>query len=332
MAGVRRSGRISKQVPIILLGTDTSGRVFSEETHTLVLSLHGAGILSSTRFAPDEVLTMRVADSGRETDIRLVGHLGEDPRGSVYGVAFCDPNLDFWQIEFPLPPEPQPRLPGVDLRCCFCTEIVHVQPTEIESDVLLTSQTVLRFCESCAQTTAWRKSTDALPAARVQAAPVPAPPPATVRPTPTFLSTAVAPKSAYAASNILNEFVSPAELPSAPVATAVAVKELPAPSTAPSQPKFAAGGKLNVRRHIRARVHFTACIRLNPAGEDIVECDNISKGGLSFRSLKQYDQNASIEVAVPYYPGQPSIFVRARIVRVEELPGLNLFRYGVAYC
>jgi len=54
MAGVRRSGRISKQVPIVLLGTDTSGRVFSEETHTLVLSLHGAGIRSRNKFAPGE--------------------------------------------------------------------------------------------------------------------------------------------------------------------------------------------------------------------------------------------------------------------------------------
>ena len=98
MAHVRRSGRISKQVPIILLGTDTSGRVFSEETHTLVLSLHGAGIRSRNKFAPDEVLTMRLADSGRETDIRLVGRLG---RGNVFGITFCDPNLDFWQIEFP---------------------------------------------------------------------------------------------------------------------------------------------------------------------------------------------------------------------------------------
>jgi hypothetical protein len=55
------------------------------------------------------------------------------------------------------------------------------------------------------------------------------------------------------------------------------------------------------------------------------------KAGLCFRSRKRYEANDSIEVAVPYYPGQPSVFVRARIVRVEELPALNLFRYGVSY-
>ena|SRR5579859_3064589 len=41
--------------------------------------------------------------------------------------------------------------------------------------------------------------------------------------------------------------------------------------------------------------------------------------------------NASIEVSFLYYLGQPSVFVRARVARVEELPRLNLFRYGVSY-
>ena len=76
-------------------------------------------------------------------------------------------------------------------------------------------------------------------------------------------------------------------------------------------------------------MNFTACVRINASSEDIVECDNISQGGLCFRSRKRYELNASIEVAV--LPGQPPVFVRATIRRVEELPALNLFRYGVAY-
>jgi len=336
MAGVRRSGRISKEVPIILLGTDTSGRVFSEETRTLVLSLHGAGIRSRNKFASDEVLTMRVVGSGREAQIKLVGRLGEDARSYVYGVAFCDENLDFWQIEFPPASEPQPRAPGVDLECCFCNERVHVQQTEIESDVLLTSQTVLRFCQSCGQTTAWKKSTGAPPPPRLKPAATPnlqtEANPSSEPPAPSMLFAHAAPQSAYAGASISNdEFVPTGELLLAPKATAIAVKESPAPSTASSQPKFAAGGKLNLRRHVRTRVNFTACVRLSAASEEIVECENISKGGLCFHSRHRYEANASIEVAVPYYPGQSSVFVRARIVRVEELPRLSLFRYGVAY-
>jgi hypothetical protein len=82
---------------------------------------------------------------------------------------------------------------------------------------------------------------------------------------------------------------------------------------------------------VRTRVNFTACIRVNRLNEEIVECDNVSKGGLCFRSRKQYSEGTSIEVAVPYSPGQPAIFVAAQIRRIEELSGLGLFRYGVAY-
>ena len=333
MAGVRRSGRISKQVPILLLGTDTSGRVFSEETQTLVLSLHGAGIRSRNKFAPDEVLTMRVVESGREAEIKLVGRLGEDARSYVYGVAFCDQNLDFWQIEFPPPSEPEPRAPGVDLECCFCNERVQVQQNEIESDVLLTSQTVLRYCQSCGLTTAWKKSNGAPPPPRPKPTSVSVPPAevtaAFASSAPAVFSAPAAPQSAYAGSVALDELVPAAAVPQTYVAPAVASKPVPPPAMPP--PSFAAGGKKNLRRHVRTRVNFTACVRLNAGSEEIVECENISKGGLCFHSRKRYEANASIEVAVPYYPGQPSIFVRATIRRVEELPALNLFRYGVAY-
>ena len=40
------------------LGTDTTGRVFSENTTTVVLSRHGAGIVSRNRRDPDESLTI----------------------------------------------------------------------------------------------------------------------------------------------------------------------------------------------------------------------------------------------------------------------------------
>jgi hypothetical protein len=46
---VRRSGRIKKEIAILLLGTDTQGHVFAEETKTGTLSLHGAGIVSDLK-------------------------------------------------------------------------------------------------------------------------------------------------------------------------------------------------------------------------------------------------------------------------------------------
>ena len=95
MTNARRSGRISKEVPVILLGTDTNGRVFSEETTTLVLSRHGAGILSHHKLAPDEILTLRQVGFNPEAEARLVGQMGQHGSAYVYGVEFADPHANF---------------------------------------------------------------------------------------------------------------------------------------------------------------------------------------------------------------------------------------------
>src|SRR5579885_2655807 len=133
MSAMRRSGRIAREIPILLLGTDTLGRVFSEQTTTVVLSRHGAGILSSHRFAPEEPLTLRLlplagSDSalppqaGREAEVRAVGQMGERQGLFVYGVEFLDPKLDFWRMEFPPPEGPVPEAARISLQCSFCEE------------------------------------------------------------------------------------------------------------------------------------------------------------------------------------------------------------------
>ena len=87
---------------------------------------------------------------------------------------------------------------------------------------------------------------------------------------------------------------------------------------------------VNRRKDVRTRVSFTACIRQESSSEDIVECDNISRGGLSFRSRRIYAVGSSIEVAVPYEPGVPAIFVAASIRHVETIVSGTVFRYGAA--
>jgi hypothetical protein len=102
----------------------------------------------------------------------------------------------------------------------------------------------------------------------------------------------------------------------------------PAPELVlPSRP----GEKQNRRRDVRTRVNFTACVRHPAAGDEIVECDNISRGGFSFRSQKQYPRDSMVQVALPYFPGSASIFVFAEIKHVKDLLGGTLFRYGAAY-
>ncbi|HUI73858.1 MAG TPA: PilZ domain-containing protein [Candidatus Acidoferrum sp.] len=314
MNGLRRSGRIRKDVPIVLLGTDATGRVFSEETRTVVLSRHGAGIVSSKTFAPEEVLTLRFSDSSREADVRLVGRIGDTPKGFIYGVEFLDPSINHWGLEFP-PPEDYSEVPrGISLQCTICHLRRVVEQSEIEADVFLATGSVFRPCEQCGQATAWRKWIPALAAAQGVS-----PPGATLS----------LPSAATATPALQTGVLPNAMLNASPKATTVLERLQPGSSPMLSPP--APTKRQNRRKHVRTRVSFTACIRFPLMGDELVECENVSKGGLCFLSKKRYPEEALVEIAAPYEPGTPGIFVRAQIKRIEQVHETGLFRYGAAY-
>ncbi len=320
MGWVRRSGRIAKEIRILLLGTDTSGRVFSEETRTVTLSRHGAGLISKYKLAPDGILILRFLGGSSEAAIRLVGQLGEDVRGYVYGVAFVDPDLDFWELKFP--PPPQWRVDFDEpLQCTSCQRNEVVDQSEIEADVYALSESILRFCPTCGTSTQWRR-----PASERAGL---------VRPKPKAETEIQEPVSQYATSSgeLMPESSKFDHLPGAQrqrlAGIEVAVPEAPPPEPLPPAATATVARAANRRRDVRTRVSFTACVR-HDCAEEIVECGNISKGGFSFRSRKSYPVGSSIDVAVPYYPGTPPIFVSASIRHAVALPH-GTFHYGVMY-
>src|SRR5271168_1790842 len=98
----RRSGRIFRAIPIQLMGTEADGSVFVEETRTVILSRHGAGIISKRKLVAEQELTLRSLESNQETEIRIVGEIGSQDNEYRYGVSFVDRVLDFWGIPFPM--------------------------------------------------------------------------------------------------------------------------------------------------------------------------------------------------------------------------------------
>jgi hypothetical protein len=62
-----------------------------------------------------------------------------------------------------------------------------------------------------------------------------------------------------------------------------------------------------------------------------VACEDLSRGGLRFKSNRKYFEKMLVEVAVPYSPGDQAIFVPAQIAYVQELPEQNMYRCGVMY-
>ena len=159
MGKVRRSGRIAKEIRILLLGMDCNGTVFSEETQTVTLSRHGAGIISKHKLSIDGLLIMRFSGGSTETAIRLVGQLGQDARGFVYGVAFVDEEEDFWELKFPPPPVWSVNVDG-PMQCESCKQCEVVDQSEVEADVFALSESILRYCIYCGTPTVWRRAPD----------------------------------------------------------------------------------------------------------------------------------------------------------------------------
>lgn len=256
----------------------------------MVLSRHGAGIVSTHKLGAEEGLILRRLDTGKEAPIRLVGQIGSEADRYTYGVELLDSTIDFWGIEFPPPTESEQPARFL-VECSVCKKRETVDHSDVELDVYAVSETILRYCKDCQSSTAWKR------VSQIES--------------PTDRS-------------------EPEKEPERiPVAGDAAPIE-PAPPAVEPTP-IVTGRPKNRRAHVRTKANCTACVR-NPGFEDdIVFCENISRGGLCFKSRKRYYENARIEVAVPYEPGAPAIFLSARVVRVQEMPDGKSFRVGVAY-
>lgn len=353
---MRSTGRIPKEIPILLIGSDLDGRVFSEHTRTVLLSLHGAGLLSRHKLSPEQELVLRWPERNKETEIRVVGHIGSNDTGHTYGVAFFDPNLNFWEIDFP-PISPMEKEMGlITLACHSCGSLEKIDDSSIEADICATGEGVIRFCHKCGTSTLWKPSQLQDSSAENPPAPSPvngaqlglfpssAPPDPEPAPTPLSqlppaptqpassswqsppLLTPVPQTSFYASAGSLPQTDAPAEssAPSAGAEPRAAVLTL-LPPRQPDAPR------INRRKHARVKVSYSALVRHLERGDDIVQCEDMSKGGLRFKSKKSYYERSLIEVAAPYSPGQAPLFVPAQIVFVQELPEQRLYRYGVAY-
>jgi hypothetical protein len=316
MGFVRRSGRVAKEIRILLIGTDTAGRVFTEETQTVTLSRHGAGIISKHKLAADGMLILRFLGGSSEASIRLVGELGEDLRGFIYGVAFVDPNLDFWELKLPPPPRWHVDF-AAPLQCTSCKRREVVDQSEVEADVYALADFILRFCPICGTSTQWRRADDEEVAVPVELVTVNRE--STSERFPAVHEPAWSPSSEPAPASA--EHGQPAGIE----VTALDAPLEPLPTLATAVIARAA----NRRRDVRTRVSFTACV-LQDGVEEIVPCGNVSRGGFSFRSGKAYLAGSDIAVALPYYPGTQPAFVRATIRHALALPNDN-FHYGVMY-
>ena len=301
---LRRSSRIPKELAILLTGSDMDGKGFSEMTKTVLLSRHGAGIISTYKLSAEQEIIIRYLDTNKEALVRVVGRIGSEGEIYTYGVAFVDTSqIDFWGIDFAPISEKDKEARRVLLECGSCKKRETVDHSDVESDVLIINEGIVRFCKQCGDSTLWKRASEAHEEPHVLVA---AGRDATI---------ASYPQSTNAASTQL--------APTAQTASTL---------NAPQEPNTTAAAPVdNRRKHPRTKVNYKACVRRSGFPDDVVTCEDMSKGGICFRSRKQYFERTNIEVAVPYSPGGNAIFVPAEIAWVVEVTKDKLYRCGVAY-
>jgi hypothetical protein len=252
----RRSGRFSRKIPILLIGTNSEGRVFSEKTYTVVLSLLGAGILAKNTLAAEQELILRSLASNREAAIRILGEIGLPEGTFAYGAAFVDEQLDFWNVNFPAPPISATPLRPLYLECSLCNAQLLLEHGDFEFDVCVIHGGLVRYCEGCAFATVWKVATRPampnlgmlVPECKIISATIPI---ASVQQT--FKQSSK--------SKLMT-----LDLP---------VESVPEPG-------------INRRIHRRAKVNYCACIRTHAYGDDIVACIDMSRGGVALKTKNPY--------------------------------------------
>ena len=98
----RRSQRLILRVPIIAYRSQEQGSPFSEGTHTLVVSAHGALINLAAKVVADQKLALKHGLTGDEQECRVVFTRGNSMIGPTeVGIEFQQPAPNFWRIALP---------------------------------------------------------------------------------------------------------------------------------------------------------------------------------------------------------------------------------------
>jgi PilZ domain len=339
---MRRSGRVSKSIPILLIGSDADGRLFSENTHTVMLSLHGAGIVSTHKLIAEQELILRSLETNKETDIRIVGEIASEDGRYTYGVAFVDDELDFWKIDFPAPPPPEERPLELVLECGSCGEMVTLLNGDYEFDVCTIHGGLVRYCTECGFATVWKRpEPGSAPRAAAKAGRKLEPPPREAvvvdhAGLDVEEEESVAPPFAeYGETRVVVNLE-----PRAGHAEARADRrtEERADGRRESEARNPAATTTTAvedrRRRVRAKVNYFACVQSAAFGKDVVSCIDMSRGGLGFRTKNAYLISTEVTIAVPFSqdsPNAPAIYVPARVVNISEIPELEMYRCGVAF-
>lgn len=154
----RRSDRITMSLRIKVTGMDVDGMFFETLGQTQQLSRYGAAIQIPQRLAPGQVVLLTKLADGKEAEVAVVGLIRVTDDGTVYGIAFEDPEVDLWGITFPPLRAAEETIARCLMECggCKTGEVVHLHVEELQ--VFESNHSLMRYCPRCREATYWKEA------------------------------------------------------------------------------------------------------------------------------------------------------------------------------
>jgi hypothetical protein len=103
--------------------------------------------------------------------------------------------------------------------------------------------------------------------------------------------------------------------------------QAPAPA---AKPGVTSSQKINRRLGIRVALRIEACVRTRDR-EEVVITENVSRGGMSFKSAHEFVPGDTVEVAVPFARGAANTFAPGEISHAQYSSTDGRTIYGVKY-
>jgi PilZ domain len=158
---LRRSDRVSLTLLLEVSGADSSGHEFKLPARTLQINRTGAVIILD-RDLPDgqqlQIQRRAPAETGRKSDVRVVGQFGRQKEGHLYGVEILDPAADLWGVDFPPIAESPEAVARMLLECTYCHSREVVYLNELELRAFETNRGIARHCKTCGVPSIWTQA------------------------------------------------------------------------------------------------------------------------------------------------------------------------------
>jgi hypothetical protein len=154
----RQSDRVIIELMVWLSAKDVAGEEFSEQARTLAISRHGATIVVDRKLAPGQQVTLSRGGNDRTAQARVVGQIGGQAHGLIYGIALPDAGTKLWGIRFPPLAEADQAVLRLLLECTVCQTREVLYLNELEAEVFEANRGLSRPCQRCSAWTDWIQS------------------------------------------------------------------------------------------------------------------------------------------------------------------------------